>query len=261
MASRFALVSALVLVLIPAVASADPRPFTFVTDAYPMGKGDWEIEQWVTYNGDFDADANANGFEFRTEFEFGLADNFDLAFYLPEWTYADDGEGWDTDFEGGAVEGIVYLSNPVTDIVGVALYGEVKVREDELEFEQKVILHKDIDKWTLAYNLVLETEIEGVFDNDEETEVEGVLEHTLGASYRVAPDWGVGAEAVIESVYADWDEYEDTTVWAGPNVTYQGGKIGQGDTEWWATFSPLFQLTDNEEEPNLNFRLIAGLSF
>src|SRR4051794_12086737 len=95
------LVALFAAVLVPSVALADPRPFTFVTDAYPMGKGDWEIEQWTTYNGGFDADANAQGFEFRTEYEFGITDNFDLAFYLPEWTLEDTGNGWDTDFEGG----------------------------------------------------------------------------------------------------------------------------------------------------------------
>lgn len=258
---RFGLVAAVVSAVLSASAQADPRPFTFTNDAYPMGKGDWEYEQWVTYEGDQDSDDDFERLSFRHEFEFGLADNIDLAIYLPEWQLEDTGDGWDSDFQGGAVETIVYLSNPVTDFVGIGLYNEVKVREDELEFEHKLIVHKDIDKWTLAYNFVLETELEHTFGDEEEAEIEGVIEHTFGASYRIASDWGIGGEAVVASEYEDWSEYEGTTVYAGPVVTYQGGRFSREGSGWWATVTPLFQLTDDEDAPNLNFRLIVGVNF
>src|SRR5688572_6924627 len=151
--------------VLAAVAQADPRPFTFTNDAYPMGKGQWEIEQWVTYSGDRDSDSDFMRIDFRTELELGLADNFDLALYFPEWRYEDSSAGDDTNFQGGAIEGIVYLSNPVKDFLGIGLYGELKFREDELEIENKLILHKDMGKWIMAYNLVLETEIEHIFDS------------------------------------------------------------------------------------------------
>src|SRR5215218_7290841 len=110
MLSRVALLVAVVqAVLVPSIALADARPFTFTSDAYPMGKGDWEYEQWVTY----EANGDEQAFEFRHEFEFGITDNFDLALYLPEWSLADDGsgDGWESDFAGGAIEGVVYLFN------------------------------------------------------------------------------------------------------------------------------------------------------
>ena len=246
--------------LLSSVAVADPRPFTFNTDTYPMGKGEWEYEQWITYSGEAQDITSAKAFAFRHEFEFGVADNVDLALYFPEWSIAKDGGDWDEDFGGGAVEAVVYLSNPVTDFVGIGLYGEIGVGEDELEFEQKILVQKDIGKWIFLYNLVIETELEHVFDTDEESEVEGVLEHTFGVSYAITDGWLLGGELIIASEYADWEEYEGTTAYAGPAISYQGGRIGD-DGGWWVTVTPTIQLTDKGEEPDVVARMLFGISF
>jgi hypothetical protein len=243
------------------VAMADPRPFTFTSDAYPMGKGDWEYEQWVTWKSRKDDDHGFNRLEFRHEFEFGLADNFDLAVYFPEWQWEKSEGHDDTDFKGGSIEGIVYLMNPVKDPFGLALYAEVGVGEDELKFEQKIIVQKDVGKWILAYNLVLETELEHVFDDDEETETVGEIKHTFGVSYAVAPSWLLGGELIVESEYEDWSHHEHTAVYAGPVVSYQGGSFGKEGAGWWVTVTPTIQLTDEEEEPAFVTRVLFGLSF
>src|SRR5215213_9127290 len=202
---RFRNLAAFVAVLVGSTTFtlADPRPFTFVTDTYAEGKGNWEYEQWITYDGGSNDDPGFDRFRFRHEFEFGLADNFDLAIYFLEWSITDSAEFNGTRWDGFAVEGIVYLSNPVTDIVGSGLYAEVGVGEDSLEFEFKGLLHKDWGKWTVAYNLILETELEGVFDADAENEVEGVVEHALGVSYKLGGGWRVGGEVVVGSEYED----------------------------------------------------------
>jgi hypothetical protein len=248
---RFASFTAIML-LVAGVASADPRPFTFTTDTYPVGKGNWEYEQWVTWqqNGD------ENVYQFRHEFEFGVADNFDLAVYLPNWRYEDTDARDGTHFDSVSVEGVVYFMNPVTDFIGLGLYNEVAVGEEELEFETKLLVQKDIGNWVLAYNLVLETELEGVFDADEENEVEGVIEHTLGASYAFGRgDFRAGGELVIESIYADWDDYEETVVYAGPVFSYWGGQ------NWFVTVTPMFQLTSHDDEADFQVRMIAGYEF
>ena len=246
---------AYLLVLLPTTVLADPRPFTFSNDTYPVGKGDWEYEQWVTWQTHKESETGYDRVQLRHEFEFGLADNFDLAVYLPSWNYEDSEEHSGTQFESIDVEGIVYLSNPATDAFGFGLYNEIKAGEDELEFEQKILVQKDVGKWIFLYNLILETEIEGVFKGDEENEIEGVLAHTLGVSYAVAPGWFLGAEGIVESVFDDWSEYEHTTVYAGPAVSYQG------NDRFWATVTPVYQLTDTEDEPDFQLRLIFGLMF
>jgi hypothetical protein len=234
------------------VASADPRPFTFTTDTYPVGKGNWEFEQWVTWqqNGD------ENVYQFREEFEFGVADNFDLAVYLPNWSYQDTQARTGTHFDSVGIEGVVYFMNPVTDFIGLGWYNEINVGEDELEFETKLLVQKDIGNWVLGYNLVLETEVEGVFDADEETEVEGVIENTFGASYAFGRgDFRAGGELTIESIFEDWDDFEATHVFAGPVFSYWGAQ------NWFVTVTPMVQLTSHDEEADFQVRMIAGYEF
>ena len=236
------------------IASADPRPFTFGNDTYPMGKGQWEYEQHVRYRAHKEDESDYQRFDFRHEFEFGLADNFDLAFYLPTWRYEDSDDFSGTRFDSVDIEAIVYLSNPVEDILGIGLYNEIKIGDESLGFETKLLVQKDVGKWVFLYNLVLETEIEHVF-GEGEAEVEGELAHTLGASYAIADGWFLGAEAVVESAYEDWSHYEGTTVYAGPAISFQGHE------RFWVTVTPAYQLTDNEDEADFYVRMIAGWQF
>ena len=253
--SRLLVLCVLLAVAAPTVVRADPRPFTFSNDTYPMGKGDWEYEQWVTWRVSKEDESDYQRFDFRHEFEFGVTDTFDIAVYLPTWRYEDSEEFSGTRFGSVDVEGIVYLSNPVTDAVGIGLYAEAKVGEESLGFENKLLVQKDVGNWVFLYNLVLETELEGVFSTEEENEVAGELKHTFGVSYAVAPGWFLGGEGIVESAFADWSEYEGTTVYAGPAVSFQRNE------NFWFTLTPTYQLTDNEDEADFNVRLIAALRF
>jgi hypothetical protein len=250
------LIVATLIASLASIVNADARPFTFVYDTYPVGKGSWEFEQWVTYSTHTDDEPGFDRVDFREEIEFGLADNFDLAFYLPSWRYEDSEERTGTKFDSVDVEGIFYLSSPRTDPLGVALYMEVGVGEHEMKFEPKLLVQKDIDNWIIAYNFVAETEIEGVGDDEEENEVEGEIEHLLGISYSIDDKWFVGGEVIVASEFEDWEEYENTTVYAGPVVSYQGAE------HWWITVTPTVLLTQEDEgEADFQVRMIAGLSF
>ena len=243
------------LLAVTSVASADPRPFTFSNDTYPLGKGDWEYEQWVTWRHHAEDEPAYDRIDFRHEFEFGIADNFDLAFYLPSWRYEDSEEHAGARFDSIDVEGIVYLSNPIEDPIGVGLYAEVKVGEDFIEFENKLLLQKNVGNWVFVYNLVAETEIEGAFDDEEENELEGELKNTFGAAYAIAPGLFLGGEAVVEQGFEDWTDAGHTTVYAGPVFSYQRHE------RVWFTVTPMYQLTDTEDEPDFNIRTIIGIQF
>ncbi len=249
------LVLAFVLSASSTIALADPRPFTFTYDTYSEGKGNWEYEQWFTYQTRTDDDHSYSSYNLRHEFEFGLADNFDIAVYLPNWRYEETNDHTGTRFDSIGFEAIFYALNPATDPIGLGLYAEVLAGEDELEFEYKLLLQKDWNNWTFAYNLILETALEGVFRKGERNQVEGVLGHSFGVSYGLGRGIAVGAESLIESLYENWKHFEHTTVYAGPVISYTSGR------HWWATLTPFFQLSSVDEEPDFQIRLIAGYEF
>jgi hypothetical protein len=254
--SRFQRLSfAVVLVASSTIALADPRPFTFAYDTYSEGKGNWEYEQWVTYQTHKDEDRSFSSYNLRHEVEFGVTDNFDLAFYVPTWRYEDTNDHTGARFDSVGAEAIFYVLNPVNDPIGLGLYGEVAVGEDSLAFEYKLLVQKDWRNWTFLYNLVLESEFKGVFNTKEENELEGVLGHVFGVSYGLGHGIHLGAEARIESAYADWSRYEHTSVYAGPAISYASGG------HWWATVTPFFQLSSVDGEPDFQVRLIAGYEF
>jgi hypothetical protein len=249
------LVAAAIALLGTTLACADPRPFTFTYDAYPIGKGGVEYEQWVTFNTHKASEHGFGEWEILHELEYGLADDLDVEFYFLRWKYEDSNEETGTKYDGGAVEFIYTILNPAKDHWGLAVYAEFAAAENELEFEQKLIVQKDVGKWIFAYNLILETEIQGVFDSQKENEVEGVLGHAFGITTAVGRQWFVGGELSVESVFSDWSNYENTTAYLGPTISYQGGK------HWWATITPAYQITGEYDEPDWKIRLITGWEF
>ena len=256
--TRLSAVFALVLVAFTTItAQADPRPWTFNYDTYSVGKGNAEYEQFFTYRTHTDEDNAYARYDFRHEIEYGLSDNFDIALYFANWRYEDSDSRTGTHYDSSSVEMIYYVLNPVEDVIGLGLYNEFAVGDGEVAFEQKLLVQKDIGNWSFVYNLVFETEVEGVFKKDSDTEVEGVLEHTFGVSYALpfAPSIRVGAESVIESIYENWNEYEDTVYYAGPNFSYHSGG------HWWFTVTGLYQLSSVDDEPDYAVRLIAGWEF
>jgi hypothetical protein len=241
------------------IAFSDPRPFSFVSNAYPEGKGSVEYEQYVTYKAHKEDDTGYDRFDFKHELELGLADNFDLGIYLAKWRYENSADRVGTHFDGVAVEGKFYITNPATDLVGIGLFSEIGVSDNAFTFEQKLVLQKDIGDWTIGYNLELETEVAGMFHQDQTAEAEGEIENLLGVSYAIAPQWRLGGELMVVSKYDNWSEYKGTTVYAGPAISYQGGKIGKVD--WFVTATPMVQVTNRASEADFQVRVVAGLEF
>jgi len=100
---------------------------------------------------------------------------------------------------------------------------------------------------------------------DAEVEIELVLGTAL--TYRFAPNWFVGAEALYETEYETEVGQERYSLFAGPTLHYGGAR-------WWATFTWFPQLTGGGEkfegqDPDLHliekteqeFRLKLGYNF
>jgi len=232
-------------------AEADERRFTYTYEATTLPVGVVEYEQWVTWKTDKDVDSRYDRVEFRHELEFGVTDDFQLAFYLSDWRSqrgdsVDDGVEW----RNVAVEGIYALTDPVTEWLGSALYGEIKFGDQLFELEGKLILQKNVGKWVFAWNGTVAAEWEGSnYDEDK-----GEFAQTIGGSYQFTPSLLAGFEVLHEIEYDDWSEWEDHVVYVGPNASYR-------NENWWITVTPLFQVTDVETEPNFQVRFIFGFEF
>ena len=233
-------------------AEAGQRRFTFVYESTTSPKGVWDLEQWVTWKTGRDY---GNRVEFRHEIEYGVTDNLQLALYVADWEVRDRKNGGDKGahaaFQDTAIEAIYSLSNPVTDFLGSALYGEFKAGPHHFELEGKIILQKNFGPVVVAYNAILEAEWEGenagVYD-----ERKGVFEQTFGVSYQFNPHFLIGGELLHEIEFAEWSEASESFVYLGPNASFRYGRF-------WITATALIQVTGVSEEPDLQLRTIFGV--
>src|SRR5438477_147091 len=147
--------------------------WTYTTDLTPKGHG--EFEQWITTRWEKEH-GSYSVVDFREEFEYGVTDNFQLAIYLNHHyvhanhdvpaedpahpgkrlhgAYETGGEdvhaGHDPatpfdsyHFKSVSLEGIYRLLSPYKDPIGLALYFEPSVGDQETELEWKILLQKN----------------------------------------------------------------------------------------------------------------------
>jgi len=233
-------------------AQAGARRFTYVYEATTAAPGPFEFENWVTWKTSPRDERRFNSVDFRHEIEFGVTDHLQLSIYLADWGYVEDPSENEHGFnyQDSAVEVIYNLTNPTTDLLGSAVYGEVKAGRQEVELESKVILQKNLGRFVFGYNATLEA----VWEGEHLEEQGGEFSEALGVSYEISPAWLVGAEFLHEIDIPDWSQAEDSVVYGGPNLSYRHGN-------WWATITPLVQLTNVASEVDVQTRVIFGFSF
>ena len=229
---------------------AGDRRFTYSYEAVTAPKGCIEYEQWVTWKARRGDPGNKDQFDFRHEIEIGLTDRLQLGLYLSDWSVVSQNGSTEADWKKGAVEFIYNLTNPTTDLIGSALYGEVFLGDEVFGLEGKLILQKNIGPWIAVYNATLEAKWEGS-SYDEQV---GEFKNSFGISYQVSPQLSVGAELFTEVEFDDWGAAGDHAVYAGPNIAFRSGKF-------FATTTVLFQTTGIDSEPDVQTRLIFGFDF
>lgn len=222
---------------LPAVASANERHFGYSYESAVLPEGSREIEVWNTYR-----TGRARFFtqmDHRVEFEVGLTSRLQTAFYVNFSGVAEDGvNGVQTsrfDYKGISSEWKLRLSDPVADVLGIALYGEFALAPDVYDIEAKIIVDKRIGNLLLASNLIFEPEWER-----KESEAEIELAATLGASYFLLPNLAVGAEGRIETKMTD-EATSGVAAYAGPTVAWSSKDV-------WAVFTFQRQLPALKKE-------------
>jgi hypothetical protein len=245
----------------PAMADEPLFGFLYTTDLLP--KGQKEIEQWLTErrvkaNGKFDL------VEGRTEFEYGVTDAFQLAFYAnyawteayrngvdsqttPPETFAGhsvdpNGRLSASKFVGYSLEGIYRVLSPYTDPVGLAFYLEPTIGHDLRELEERIILQKNFfdDRLVLAANVTVEQELRrlpgdptadpGTTDAGAHWDRETDVNFGIAASYRVMPNWAIGLEFLNEREFSSFQfwkpKYATNSAYdLGPTLHYGGERF------------------------------------
>jgi hypothetical protein len=253
--------------------------YVYTTDVLPKGKA--EIEQWMTLRegrsqGDFHV------LQARTEVSYGLTDSLQLSGYLnlayadvfhnapggessPPEIFADYSVDADKRMKRGRLEGlsgelIWRLASPYTSPVGVALYVEPTIGPRTRELESRFIVQKNFhdDRVVISGNVTLGYEwrklqadpeadvgsAESRVHWDKETDVN----FSIAGSYRFAPNWSVGVEALNEREWGGLDPFKsdhrtNVAYYVGPNIHYGGQK-------YFATATFLAQLGAGKDYAN-----------
>lgn len=239
-----------------AVAGEGVFGFVYTLDLQPQGS--WEFEQRVDHTRG-QAVGSYNLTLLRSEIEYGLTNDLQIAGYLnatrvqanrnyvspdtcatvpctagfgvPSANNTSD-PYQRTRLDGGSVELLYRLTNPVTSPVGVGFYFEPTFGRLEDELEYRLILQSNFldDRLILAVNGLVEQE-------KEKYAGDGIIRNTMldllyGASYRFAPKWSAGIEG---RWHHDSDGYfynvhTQTANFIGPVAHY-------ADKNFWATLT------------------------
>jgi len=257
--------------LVPAAAATE-RFFTYSYEPETMPQAAFEIEQWVTLRALRNSHVGQDKYyrwEFRTEFEYGVTDNYTVSLYVNESyeTFRDPGARKNTRnlcWDGLSIENRYMVLNPATHKVGLALYLEPRYDGENFELEQKIILGQRHGDWKWALNLTHATEWEHHFD-----EKEGEVEISAGLTRFLGKHWAVGIEARDHNELPEYCFWENTALYVGPVVNYRR-------ENWWATLTVMPQIwgdTFHNQNPDnnrwlelegherWNARLIVGFSF
>jgi len=266
--------AALAAVLGVTGAHADEPLFGYIYTTDLLPKDQREVTQWLTWRakkqtGVFDV------VEMRTEFEYGVSDDFQLAAYfnyewaeafhnnvidgttLPPESLAQLSVGPDdhlktTEFTGFALEGVWRILSPYTDPVGLAILIEPTVGPSLRELESRLILQKNFldDRLVFAFNATLAQEMrslpgdasepagspESVTHWDKETDAN----FGLAVSYRFVANWSAALELQHEREWAGFNPFDgkqatNAAFYLGPTLHFAG-------EHFFATLSVLDQL-------------------
>ncbi len=249
---RSFILSILCMSILPAASSlGGVRHFTYLYEAPTSAPGNVELENTVTWARTNNADGHFNDVGVREELEIGITNHFQIGIYPFDWAYHRGGNNNEVSYDGGAVELIYNLTNPVVDPVGISLYEEISAGRQHFELESKLIAQKNFGRWILDYNATLEAKWaeQGLHEHD------GELQQALGASYEITPRVSVGVELLHEFIFPEWRDAEKIrNVFVGPNVSYRCGN-------WFATVTGLAQATNTADEADFQLRTIFGFAF
>lgn len=255
---------------IPMVSYADENLFGYVRGAETIPKGGWELYNITTLRDDKDA-GSYRAYDNETELEYGVSDRWNVLGSLKLLSvdtsdlsingYLPGDEHHSLSSSGVEIAGKYNILRPAADDFGLSfLVGLDYNWIDPHSGEDKNTLSAEFELLTQKYlmdgqmiwvgNLGLEATyadraaIANLPENFEwptDPEMEIELKAGTGLSYRFAPNWFIGAEALYETEFETEIGQERWSVFAGPSLHY-------GSQKWWATLTYLPQIRGGGEQ-------------
>jgi hypothetical protein len=260
-------------------AFAQDRLFAYTYQTNVLNRGDFDIEFQNTLqtgkSGAYSPFVFGQYLKQRLELEFGLGKRVQTSFYLNSETfhYADTSMT-----ELGREQKMTFsnewkwkLTDPVADLMGCALYGELEFGASNVEFEGKILLDKQFKKELFAFNIVGKYEVEKeVTRENNVTKAVWVnnspVEFYLGYLHHFNSKISLGIEAKNNNNITQHEGWRNSVVFAGPAFHVTIGKC-------FVNLSALPQLVnlhktdyapgnmDYNDFEKLEVRVIAGYDF
>ena len=261
------LAAGLLAAALPAVA--DENLFGYVRGSEVLPKGSGEFYQWVTQRNN-KGTGHYRAVDTKTEVEYGVTDRFQVSAEVNGLAVKSQGlliNGYlpkDIDsnlrLQGFEVAAKYNFLSPAKDDIGLSAYtsfeyGRLDVhsgqKKRELEFEAQLQAQKYFLEGQLTWvgNIGLRAahekrkaiaDLPEDFEWPTDPEMEISTKIGTGLSYRFAPGWYAGVEALFENEYETEVGQERWSVFGGPSLHY-GGK------QWWATLTVFRQLRGGGE--------------
>ncbi|MCX6290567.1 MAG: hypothetical protein NT126_02230 [Bacteroidetes bacterium] len=221
MKTKKTLLVSLVLILSQQFSTAQDRVFTQTYQSNVIPSGVKEFEYWSTLRSGRKNYYNA--LDQRVEFEVGLGQKIQTAFYLNVNTESAgtlDGIEQSSSI-GFSNEWKFKLTDPVANKFGTALYAEIGFNGREIELEGKFILDKKVGNNILAFNGSAEYEIKyDVADGKTITETETPFELNFAYLHLINSHFGIGLEARNHNEVAEGAGWENSVWYAGPSFHF-----------------------------------------
>ena len=237
----------------------------YTTETVPEGHYEFEeTTRWRTHR----SFGSYSAVDLKSEFEYGVRDNFQMAFYVNA-LYLDANKAPDDNDNNGetgfsrsglalqsvSAEFVYRILNAVTDPIGLAIYMEPEyiftdLHNGDPEYngfanEFRLLLQKNLmgDQLILVYNLVAEFEYFRYQGVDAPFKGEFDVNNELGASYRFASNWYGGWEIRNHNELGNFWSHDHALVWMGPAIHYGGQRF-------WGTLGILYEIYGNPSGPD-----------
>jgi hypothetical protein len=212
-------------------ARATPRslPFTYPVHTLPAGTA--ELEQYIDFvptrvlrekpDGTVEG-VMSHRYVLQTEFEYGITDRLEAAFYLVFRQAAAAGGGL-LEFQGTKQRLRYRLLSEADAPFGLTGYFEIATFHDEIEFEEKLIFGRRFGYVELLGSLWVEQEY---YFQQKETKL--IYNPTLGLTYEFSPHFVAGLEYWVrgrfdkDNAVASSDAPTRTHHYLGPTLLLQG---------------------------------------